>query len=135
MTPSASSQLNDGNAVEKVFDGLQGTQWLSAEGDELPTLTFNFDKPVRADTLVLGGANSSNFSRDTFDHPTRIAVYINKSRDPMFVEIAGGVLSSWPLNFKATRVRSIQIRILERNPGKTRPGIVGFSEVELLLDR
>ena len=67
--------------------------------------------------------------------PTRIEVNINSQRKPKYVEISDGVLSNWTLSFKTTRIRTIGIRILERDPGKAQPGIMGFSEVELRFDR
>ena len=135
VTSSVSSHLGKGNELDKVLDGSQGTNWLCAQGDEVPTLTFQFEEPVRANTLVLSDANSSILNMNTYDRPTRIEVNINKQRKPKPVDVSGGVLSNWSLEFKTTRVRSITIRILERESGKAKPGIAGFSEVELRFDR
>ena len=135
MTPEASTHQGAGFEVLKALDGFQSTKWLSAKDEENPTLTFNFDKPVRANTLVLSDANSSLLTSDTYDHPTQIEVNINKRRKPLHVEITKGVLSNWHLSFKTTSVRSLEIRILGREPGTTSAGTVGFSEVELLFVR
>ncbi len=121
--------------MTKLFDGAQGTCWLSAKGEEVPTLTFSFEKPVRANTLVLNDANSTNLNPDTYDRATKIEVNINNQRKPKYVEVTPGVLSSWTLKFKTTRVRSLVIRVLEREPGSTQTGIVGFGEVELFFKR
>jgi len=135
MTAEASSQAGNHNDVLKAIDGSQGTNWLCAKGEEVPTLTFKFEKPVRANQLVLSDANSSILNSETYDRPTRIEVNINNRPKPKAIDVSGGVLSSWILDFKATRVSSIQIRILEREPGRTQRGLVGFSEVELLFYR
>ena len=99
------------------------------------TQTFSFDKPVRANTLVLSDANHSIIKSDHYDRPTRIEVIVNGQRNPQIVELSRRVLSSWTLKFKGTRVRSLEIRIAEREPGKGEPGIAGFSEVQLLYQR
>lgn len=135
MTATTSSSLNDKTPVTLAYDGAQGTNWLTAKDDALPTLTFNFEKAPRANTLVLSDANSSILGREIYDRPTRIEVNINSQRKPKYVEISDGVLSNWTLSFKTTRIRTIGIRILERDPGKAQPGIMGFSEVELRFDR
>jgi len=135
VTPEVSTHLGKGNEVLKALDGSQGTKWLSAKGEDIPTLTFKFDEPVRANTLVLSDANASNLHSETYDHPTRIEVNINKHRNPKYIEISKGVLSNWTLSFKTTRVRTLEIRILRREPGTTKAGIVGFSEIELLFKR
>jgi hypothetical protein len=135
VTPEVSTHLGNGYEVLKAIDGLQSTKWLSAKGEDIPTLTFKFKEPVRANTLVLSDANSSLLTSETYDHPTRIEININKRRKPLYVEITKGVLSNWHLSFKTTRVSSLEIRILEREPGTTGVGTVGFSEVELLFKR
>ena len=135
VTPEVSTHLGKGYEVLKAIDGFQSTKWLSAKDEATPTLTFNFDEPVRANTLVLSDANSSLLTSETYDHPTRIEVNINKRRNPKYIEITKGVLSNWTLSFKTTRLRSLEIRILGREPGTTGAGVVGFSEVELLFNR
>jgi hypothetical protein len=135
VTPEVSTHLGKGYEVLKAIDGLQSTKWLSAKGEDIPTLTFNFSEFVRANTLVLSDANSSLLTSETYDHPTRIEVNINKHLKPKYIEITKGVLSNWTLSFKTTRVRSLEIRILKREPGTTGAGTVGFSEVELLFKR
>ncbi len=135
VTAQASSQKENRNDVRQAIDGAQGTKWLSAKDDAQPTLTFRFDKPVRANTLVLSDANSSILTRRTYDRPTRIEVSVNGARKPKIVEISEGVYSYWTLRFRSMRVRSLEIRILEREPGTQQAGIVGFGEVELTYDR
>jgi len=135
VTPEVSTHLGNGYEVLKAIDGFQSTKWLSAKDEATPTLTFKFDKPVRANTLVLSDANSSLLTSETYDHPTRIEVNINKRRKPLYIEITKGVLSNWHLSFTTTGVRSLEIRILGREPGTTGAGTVGFSEVELLFVR
>ncbi len=135
VTAECSSKLNDKQGVALLWDGAQGTNWLSAKDDEQPTLTFRFDKPVRANKLVLSNANSSILSTSNYDRATRIEVGINNQRKPKYVEITKGVYDSWVLDFKTTRVRSLEIRILEREPGSAQPGVVGFGEVELYFER
>ena len=133
---SASTQLSDGHAAWKAVDGLHGTSWLAAKDEEQPSLTLVFERPVRANKLLLSHVNRNAEERDSRDRATRVHVLINRDREPHVVELAANDIEKTVFELpKIMSVRKLEIRVVGRVAGQKRPGEVGFSEVELLLER
>jgi hypothetical protein len=123
---AVSSGADPGHAI----DGLSPTHWVCDADDDEPWLRVDLARSVRARTLVLAPATSSIATRDDYDalHTARVRindveVEVRFPEDPL--ERAVVTLD------KPSRVRRLEIRILERSRGKRNRGRAGFSEIEL----
>lgn len=130
---SATSQL-DGHPAGLAVDSLEATCWLSATGDERPSLTIELARPTPCSALRLGPAASRLSMRDTFDRVRRLAVTVNGGA-PLEVEIPPGTDELDPIQVELpepVRLRRLEVSILEREASGSRPGVTGLAEVQVL---
>ncbi len=128
---SASSQPTDSLSSAAV-DGREATAWTSAPEDGKPTLTLEFERPLRANRLVFSGLGGRPDSIGDWDRATKVELRINKI-DPVY-SIALDPNELLMTTFEIPRqgvVRSLELKIVERVTGKKFPGRVGFREIGL----
>ena len=118
------------NTAKLAIDGRESTQWVCGTADPAPSVTFELKKLVTAKNVVIAQAGSRMADLGVYDRITVIEVRINREK-PLRVELDKDPLGVTTVALgKARRVRTLQLRILERVPGKRR-GQAGFTEVAL----
>ena len=128
-----SADVDRANAPHAAVDGLAGTRWLCKKGAKEPSLTLRLKRRVRGDTIVLRPPAAREAERAWFDRVLKVEVRVNK-RDRFVVECRGDGLT--PTVFSLPRVMAISridLRLIERKPGKRMKGRAGFSEVAVEL--
>ena len=128
-----SADVDRANAPHAAVDGLAGTRWLCKKGAKAPSLSLKLKRRVKGDTIVLRPPAAREAERALFDRVLRVELRINK-RDRFVVECRADGLR--PTVFALPRVIAISridLRILERKPGKRMAGRAGFSEVAVEL--
>lgn len=133
------SSARDGSRAEFALDAQSSTRWMAEAADESPWFELELERPVRADTLVLGGPAVTGHQAGEFDRPTRLAVYLDGQRKPLEVELGElpfGPSGIAPLAIefdKPRKVRRVRVEILGRQPGTVASAGFGFSEIGLEL--
>jgi len=132
---SASSQLNDGHAPGLAVDGRMGTAWIAAKDDATPTWTVEFERPIRARRLAFAHADSELRYTRGHDRATELEVRINRDAEVLRFAVEPddrrrAVIELPP----GKQVRRLEVRVTKRAQGERSPGLVGFSEIELLAD-
>lgn len=130
----ASSQQGDGHAARLVGDGRLGTSWRCEPGDAEPWVALTFERPVRAQRLALSHAQPR---ADGASQPRarRVEVRIN-GKDTYELLLDPDPLAKGELRFdRLQRVRRVDVRVLESIERRLGVDGVGFSELELFLDR
>ena len=129
---SSSSRQGRATAAGRAFDQRQGTAWICEAKDADPWLQADLRRPLRGGTLVLWPADASLFRRGHRDRVLRVGLSLNGGEERSF-PCPGDPLAPVriPLDSRAP-IRSLRIRILEREPGRVHPGRCGWSEVEIL---
>lgn len=134
LTITASSRLTAGEGGEKAADGFEGTRWLCAKDDPVPSITVELASAVRADTVTLGPCCTKDESRGIFDRIREAEVRVNKERVPVVVTFAtdemAPAIAALP---KPVLVKSIEVRVTRRDRGGGVPGSTGFGEIGLEL--
>lgn len=124
----ASSQAA-GSPAKYLTDGCSETRWLAEATDEDPWCELVFRKPIRGAALVLGPANSRSSAIGGHDRPLRVEVSLDGGKPRVF-ESPSEVLAPWVIPFERKRkVERVRVRILDREVGRTSPGLTGFSEI------
>lgn len=114
-------------------DGVFATRWLSDPGDAQPAITLNLKRPALASELVLCQAARDASERRTVDRARLLAISFNGSKEPLTVEAPDDVLTPIRVPLpEPVRVRTLEIRVLERVEGARSAGRLGFCEVALL---
>jgi len=117
-------------SAKNACDGREATQWVCDAKDADPLLEINLGRAVGAQQMMLAQAGSRATDIGLFDHIKAVEVRINRSK-PFRVELNDDHLAITTVPFgKVRKVRSISIRILEREPGR-RKGQAGFTEIAL----
>jgi hypothetical protein len=132
---AAASSVNGEDRPERLLDDLPHTLWLAQREDDQPRFSFTLDKPLRADTLVLGPAAFRHSLEQEYDRPTRIEILLDKAVTPIVAErSAAEAHLPWRIPFpRPQRLQRIEVRILAREQGTGAPGLVGFSGLNLEL--
>jgi hypothetical protein len=126
-----------GTEAKLAVDGLQSTYWACKEGDAAPWISVELDKPVEARTIVLGQLNRRVADDGTFDRIKKVEIAVNGGK-PFAVELEADDLAPTFVPLAASGpVKKLEIKILERAPGKgkERKGRAGFTEIGLEADR
>ncbi len=132
VVAAASSELDKGRAADRAVDGLEGSAWICNKDDPAPRLSLTFDKPVQARTLILTQANGARGWLLQFDLVRRVNVFVNGSKTALVAELGVDELAPTRIDLgKQTRIRRIEIAIVERSGSKTNSGAAGFAEVAL----
>jgi hypothetical protein len=131
LTLTASSSNGD-DQPWRAFDGLEGSRWMCKNDDPAPTMVIELPKPAPATELVLYSHCASPKLRGEHDVIRRVSVRVNRNKDLIEAVASDDELApiSVPLG-KTTAVQRLEIRILDRTPGRARPGFAGFTEIEL----
>jgi len=130
---SASTTAAEGGAPALVLDNLQSTSWVAAGDDPEPWIAVELQKPERADHLILSHARGAVHDPLRFDRATKVRVLVN-DREPFEAELDPREQRKTAIPLPpASGVRRLEVRVLERLPGRSRPGEVGFAELELVL--
>jgi hypothetical protein len=128
-----STQRDEGRLPEYLLDGREGSYWCSAASDREPWLRLALKRPLRAAGVRLAPAAARRDQFDQFDLPLKIQVQVNRD-DPQVVELdsARDPLEPLILTFpKRTRVRQLEVRVLERRAMREQSVGTGFAEVGL----
>ena len=73
---------------------------------------------------------------DDHDRATRVKVSVNGAKEPIELELSDDDRRKSVLRLpKPQRIRILTVEIVDRVRGSRWPGAVGFSEIELLLER
>ncbi len=132
---SASSMKDDGRRAERAVDGLHSTAWVASTEDDAPTFTLDFERAVRADTILFSHVNRNEHDRNAHDRATRVEIRVNRRKEPHVVELSAEDRVKGVFRFpKPMGLRRLEIRIVDRVRGDRQPGFVGFAEIELLLE-
>ena len=127
---SASSALENW-PPQHLLDGKQQRGWLCAPGDPTPSFHVELDRPARADTLLLSPLRPDR-SREGAS-PARVAVVVNGKGAPLVAEVSAHPLQKTRVDLgDDLKVRTIEVRVLERRGGGRSLPSVGFAEVELV---
>ncbi len=134
VTATASSEQGGWCTAGRAIDGYEASRWLCKAGDGSPTLRLELRRPVWAEALLLTQADSHPAEVGRHARVTRIGYRLNGDRD--LVEVALGeedvlLPVEVPLE-KRTRVRDLELVILDFEPGSEFKGEAGFAEVGLL---
>jgi len=128
-----SSELEGWEAALAV-DRLLARGWLCADDDPRPSLTLRFERPVRANTLLLTHAPASRLGAERTARARRVAVRFDGKGTAYEIELVpdDGRKTIWSFP-KTWKLRSLEITVLDRTQGPPELGAVGFAEVELQL--
>ena len=131
---SASSELSLYYTADMAFDGLQMSAWIAAADDARPTLTLELRKPFRVRRLLIAQVNSNPGARGRYARAERIEILVNKSREPLVLELLEDELRKSEFVFpKATKIHTLKITIVRKSTESELPS-TGFAEIELLAD-
>lgn len=128
-----STQVAD-TPMSAAIDGRESGGWSCAPDDKNPSITLEFERPLRANQVMFSGLGGRADSLGEWDRATKVELRVNKSEPPIVVTID-------PDEFKTTHcdlirpaaVRTLELRIVERATGKKYPGRVGFNEIALFF--
>ena len=113
----------------KAADGLTHTHWLCDPNDKEPTLTFEFDEPIKARWLILTQPLQKREDIERMGLVRQVEVSWN-GKKPFTIDMHPNPLA--PTEFempRSRRVRTMTLKVVGRG-GK--PGLpVGFAEVVL----
>lgn len=127
-----SSEAGDAPARHAV-DGRESSGWTCAPDDKQPSLTLEFERPIKAGEVYLTHLGGRRDGLGEWDRATRVEIRINKLAAAITAELNGDELGMTRIELaKPAPIRSLEIRIVDRVPGKRFVGRVGFNEVGLL---
>jgi hypothetical protein len=136
-TATASSQPEDAYfSATRAADGLQGTGWRSLDDDPLPWIRLELQRATKADRLLL--SQHYDFRNQDPNHTgriTRIELLLNGEKRGVEVDVNPDPERKTEIPLGSKTIRSIEIRVLERTPGREGANGVGFNEIELQRGR
>ncbi|HTF87735.1 MAG TPA: hypothetical protein VK843_04955 [Planctomycetota bacterium] len=131
LTPS--TQAADTPAPNAV-DSRESSGWTCAPGDANPSITLEFERPLRANQLMLSGLGGRQNGLGDWDRATKVEVRINKADAPFVVMLDPSELKTTQCDLpRQVAVRVLEIKIVGRVMGKKYPGRVGFNEIALFF--
>lgn len=133
VSASASSSLG-GREASRAVDDNQGTAWIARGDDGEPTLRLVLDKPVDANTIVVGHARQGRSENVPWARALEVEVKINSS-PPKRLRMHSNVQRKARLDLgERRRIESLELKIRWRVPGGGGSRDVGLSEIELQLN-
>jgi len=115
---------------------LQATAWVCAADDPAPSLRLRLERPLRTRAILISPADATLETRGWHDRVVRLALHVNGEREAIELVAPENPLDPIRYEFeRAPRLRELELRVLEREPGGRRAGLVGFAEVALLSER
>ncbi len=129
----ASTQAGDSPAGAAI-DGREASAWTCAPGDKTPSLTLEFERPLRANQVLFSGLGGRTGYLGEWDRATKLELRVNKTDPAIPVVLDPDELKTTLFDLpRQGSIRTLEIRIVERVTGKKYPGRVGFNEVGLLF--
>jgi hypothetical protein len=133
ITSTASSEHHANWAATRACDQFQGTGWLSADDDPLPTIILELDAAIRANTMVL--SHAYNLPSPDTQRSARVKLLRYRFNGSNRWTEATMVENDWHKTVidlgKTLKVKSLTIEVLEVHPGQESLAAVGFNEIEL----
>jgi hypothetical protein len=127
----ASSELSSLSSGARAFDGLQSLAWRFKPDDPAPTLTAEFEKPVRVQSLSFSHANASPLELDHDARITRLALRFNKSSEEQLLTWGGEPLEKLVYQLEKPLVlRHLSVRVVAFEGGAVNPKVSGLAEIE-----
>jgi hypothetical protein len=121
-----------GTEPEKAVDGLQSTYWACAANDQNPTISLEFAKPVMTFTIGLGQLNRRLVDGSNFDKIKKVEIRMNGVPSTLKAALeADDQAATYIVLPQPVAIQKLEIKILEREPGKAFKGQAGFTEVVL----
>ncbi len=104
---------------------------MCADSDPQPSIVLDLERPVRADTLLLSHATTTDMGRDR--RVKRVRLEVNR-KQTFEIELDGDVARKTTFRFpKPMQVHRLMLLVLETTAGSAEKRGVGFAEVELQL--
>jgi len=136
FSASSSSRRDDAHAPALAADGSQASAWVCAADDPDPRLTIECVKPIRGNVLVFAQANGTLKDRGKLDRITKLELTLGARTQPFVVELDPDEVRKTVFSLpRAVQIRSIEVRVLAREPGSEHPGCAGLAEIEVRLLR
>lgn len=134
VSATASSEQGAWCTAARAIDGYEASRWLCKAGDARPTLQVELRRPVWAESLYLTQADSHSAEAGRHARVTRVGYRLNGDSELVEVDLSGAdLLRPQVIAFeKRTRVRDLELVILDFEPGSEFKGEPGFAEVGLL---
>jgi hypothetical protein len=128
---TASTQFSDSPAAAAI-DGRESSGWTSMPEDKRPTLTLEFERPVRAAQVGFSPLGGRPDALGEWDRATKVELKINKQDPILTVLLETDELRTTIFDLpRPGQIRTLEIRVVERATGKRFPGRVGFNEISL----
>lgn len=132
VVATASSKVSDGEGAAAAVDGLQGTRWLAAEGDERPWLRLELARKVKVGAIVLSQATAREQYRGHMGRFVRAELLLGGARSGFVVVFEEDELRPTRIVLDPPRsVETLELRLLERSGAISWPQWVGLAEVAL----
>ncbi len=125
----ASSSLG-GAGAELAVDADQGTFWMAEAEDPRPTLTIELASPVGADVVVVGHARRTPHDPGRWARALEVEVVVNGESHRLRMHSDERRKARLELPSRE-KVRTLELRIPRRVPGRGGSRLVGLAEVEL----
>ncbi len=130
----SSSHFNDGQTGPQLaFDRAQSTRWCCATGDAEPWIRAEWKRGVAVKALrLLPVLHSAHLADGTgFDCPRQVLLILNDKEEHRLEFTPADVVSGITVTLeRKMNLRSVEIRILKRDPGSEQPGLAGWREIQ-----
>jgi hypothetical protein len=131
-TAFASSSLN-GRPPGLVTDNQQGTSWLAARDDPMPSLRLEFDEAVEANVIVVGHARQTPVVPGRWARALEVEIIINGDQHHRLRMRADEQRKARLRLPKPVKIETLELVIPMSAPGTNGERAVGLAEVELQL--
>lgn len=136
-TATASSQPEDASfSAARAADGYQGTGWRCLDDDANPWIRLELQRAVKAERLLL--SQQYDFRLPDAAHTgrvTRVEILINGEKRGLEADVNPEPDRKTEIPLGAKTIRTLEIRVLARTPGRNGADGVGFNEIELQRGR
>lgn len=134
FTLTCSSNLAD-HPVTNLTDDAPASLWLAEPLDATPYFELAFERPVRANLLVLHSANWKPSAAHEHGRPVEIEIQLNGQRKPLVVRLAGDDRAPYRVPLERTlKVERMRVRISASEAGSGALGTLGLGEIALELE-
>jgi hypothetical protein len=113
----------------RACDGVMSMGWAAPPSDPQPWIRLSWDKPVKAQVIVLTPVMAAATDGGYFQKPKKVELSVNGKAQ--VVELTGAVREAITLD-KMLPVKLIEIRVLETHVSERGKNGTGFAEIELL---
>ena len=117
---------------DKLVDGSLGTRWFCKGDDPNPEFTISLKGTAKATKLLFSHIYTSAENCNDNPRPSEVAVYINKDKEPIVVQINPNQNQKTIYTFdKKKNIKTLRVVITKIINGSLGAAGVGFSQVEL----